>query len=73
MSNANKKFLWDYTHNGEKWGFELFAESEQDALEKIKSLYQTREFLGECVMTVKVKEKSLLDKFTRWITGGKTK
>lgn len=48
-----KPYLFEYSHNGSRWGFEIVATSPQDALERLKRI-SLAHYKGEVHATVKV-------------------
>jgi len=57
--NEFKTYLFSYTHNGKKWGFELPATSQEDAQLRLSKIARAR-FDGELVASIPVPGVGLL-------------
>jgi hypothetical protein len=44
-------YLFDYSHDGQSWSFEIPARSEREARERVNSL-SNAQYLGEIKMTI---------------------
>lgn len=59
-------FLFSYHHNGSRWGIEIPATSQQDAMARLSKIALAK-FDGELVMTIPVPaNQRLIDRILGW-------
>lgn len=53
-----KKYLFHYHFQGKKWGFDVYANSQEEAVQKVKAISQAI-YDGECMMEIHLPENPL--------------
>lgn len=68
MEETFKTYLFEYRHNGARWGFEIKARDREDAEARLKALAWAK-YQGEGVAKLSV-PTSLLQRFCSRMFGG---
>jgi hypothetical protein len=64
MPVSEKRYLFEYRHEGADWALEIAAESPHDAMQRLKALSWAR-YKGEVLATIPVPGGDLIAKLAR--------